>query len=73
MTTAAGLNPHSFQDSQNRTAFTLESAVRSATRMESAWTAEGLSGPEKGYIALQAEVPAGGQFRFRNLYITELP
>lgn len=37
-----------------------------------AWRAEGLSGPEKGFIALQAEVPGGGQFRFRNIFITEL-
>ena len=38
----------------------------------SAWTADGLTGPEKGYIALQAEVPGGGEHRFRNLYLTEL-
>ncbi len=38
-----------------------------------AWSVDGLSGPEKGFIALQAEVPGGGQFRFRNIYITELP
>ncbi|MBW8015333.1 MAG: DUF1080 domain-containing protein [Planctomycetes bacterium] len=37
-----------------------------------AWQTEGLSGPEKGYIALQAEVPQGGKHRFRNIYITEL-
>lgn len=37
-----------------------------------AWKAEGLSGPESGFIALQAEVPNGGQFRFRNVYITEV-
>jgi hypothetical protein len=37
-----------------------------------AWTAEGLENPAPGYIALQAEVPGGGQFRFRNIYITEL-
>ncbi len=37
-----------------------------------AWKAEGLAGPEKGYISLQAEVPNGGQFRFRNIFITEL-
>ena len=37
-----------------------------------AWQAEGLRGPEKGYIALQAEVPNGGKHRFRNIYITEL-
>lgn len=37
-----------------------------------AWQAEGLRGPEKGYIALQAEVPNGGKHRFTNIYITEL-
>ncbi len=37
-----------------------------------AWEADGLAGPEKGFIALQAEVPGGGQKRFRNIYLTEL-
>lgn len=37
-----------------------------------AWKAEGLAGPATGFIALQAEVPNGGQHRFRNIYITEL-
>ena len=37
-----------------------------------AWKAEGLRGPKSGFIALQAEVPNGGQHRFRNIYITEL-
>jgi len=37
-----------------------------------AWEADGLEGPEKGFIALQAEVPGGGQYRFRNIYLTEL-
>ena len=37
-----------------------------------AWTADGLAGPEKGFLALQAEVPGGGQYRFRNIYLTEL-
>jgi hypothetical protein len=36
-----------------------------------AWEADGLAEPE-GYIALQAEVPGGGQHRFRNIYLTEL-
>ncbi len=39
---------------------------------EPAWQADGLEEPEQGYIALQAEVPGGGQFRFRNIYLTEL-
>jgi hypothetical protein len=37
-----------------------------------AWEADGLAGPETGFIALQAEVPGGGQFRFRNIYLTQL-
>ena len=37
-----------------------------------AWKATGVEGPEWSYIGLQAEVPNGGQFRFRNIYITEL-
>lgn len=37
-----------------------------------AWEADGLGEPAMGYIALQAEVPGGGQYRFRNIYVTEL-
>ena len=37
-----------------------------------AWEADGLGEPAEGYIALQAEVPGGGQHRFRNIYLTEL-
>ncbi len=37
-----------------------------------AWQADGLGDPATGYIALQAEVPGGGQHRFRNIYIIEL-
>lgn len=37
-----------------------------------AWKADGLKGPKEGFISLQAEVPNGGQNRFRNIYITEL-
>jgi hypothetical protein len=37
-----------------------------------AWKATGLQGPEEGYVSLQAEVPNGGQNRFRKIYITEL-
>jgi hypothetical protein len=36
-----------------------------------AWKGEGLEGPKEGFIALQAEVPAGGQFRFKNIYLTK--
>jgi len=37
-----------------------------------AWEADGLGEPAEGYIALQAEVPGGGQHRFRNIYLTAL-
>jgi hypothetical protein len=37
-----------------------------------AWKGDGLEGPKEGYIALQSEVPGGGQFRFRNIYVTRL-
>lgn len=37
-----------------------------------AWKAVGLEGPKEGFIGIQAEVPGGGQYRFRNIYITEL-
>jgi hypothetical protein len=36
-----------------------------------AWKSDELE-TAKGYISLQAEVPKGGQFRFRNIYVTEL-
>ncbi len=36
-----------------------------------AWKADGVKDP-KGYIALQAEVPGGGQFLFRNIRLTVL-
>ena len=35
-----------------------------------AYKADGIADPE-GYICLQAEVPGGGQFRFRNIRIAE--
>jgi hypothetical protein len=37
-----------------------------------AWKADGLEETKEGYIGIQAEVPGGGQHRFRNIYITEL-
>lgn len=36
-----------------------------------AWKADGVISPS-GYIALQAEIPGGGQFLFRNIRIREL-
>lgn len=36
-----------------------------------AWKADGLETPE-GFIALQAEIPGGGEFLFRNIRIREL-
>ncbi|MBT4797816.1 MAG: DUF1080 domain-containing protein [Verrucomicrobia bacterium] len=37
-----------------------------------AWKGEGLEDLEPGFIAVQAEVPGGGQHLFRNIFITEL-
>jgi len=37
-----------------------------------AWQADGVKTPS-GYIALQAEIPGGGPFFFRNIRIQELP
>ena len=36
-----------------------------------AWKVDGIEVPS-GYIALQAEIPGGGQFLFRNIRVTEL-
>jgi hypothetical protein len=36
-----------------------------------AWAADGIE-PKQGYIGLQAEVPGGGVFDFRNIKLTEL-
>ena len=38
---------------------------------EQAWQVDGIEQPS-GFIAVQAEVPGGGQFLFRNIRITEL-
>ena len=37
-----------------------------------AWKAEGLGSVADSHIALQAEVPGGGQHLFKNIFITEL-
>jgi len=37
-----------------------------------AWKADGIKDLDKGFIALQAEVPQGGRHLFRNIFITEL-
>ncbi len=37
-----------------------------------AWKGEGLEDLEAGFIAVQAEVPGGGQHLFRNIFITKL-
>lgn len=36
-----------------------------------AWTTDGFE-PASGYIGLQVEVPLGGQFEFKNIFVTEL-
>jgi len=38
---------------------------------QSAWEADGLE-QTQGYIGLQCEAPGGGQFEFKDLYVTEL-
>jgi hypothetical protein len=38
---------------------------------EKAWTRDGIT-PAKGHLCLQAEVPGGGQFLFKNLTLVEL-
>ena len=37
-----------------------------------AWKGDGLEDLEAGFIAVQAEVPGGGQHYFKNIFITEL-
>ena len=38
---------------------------------EKAWTRDGIE-PAKGHLCLQAEVPGGGQFLFKNIAVLEL-
>jgi hypothetical protein len=38
---------------------------------EKAWSRDGIE-PAKGHLCLQAEVPQGGQFLFKNITIKEL-
>ncbi len=38
---------------------------------EKAWTRDGIT-PAKGYLCLQAEVPQGGQFLFKNITIVDM-
>lgn len=38
---------------------------------EPSWSVDGIT-PAEGFVAIQAEVPGGGQFLFRNIRITEL-
>lgn len=38
---------------------------------EKAWSREGIE-PAKGHLCLQAEVPGGGQFLFKNITVVEL-
>jgi hypothetical protein len=67
----AGKNPVPTKPSAWNT-FELKGATASLkVNGQPAWHAEGIE-PAKGYIALQAEIPGGGQFLFRNIRITEL-
>ena len=49
--------------------------IGSTTKLEingrPAWEADGIEQPQ-GYIGLQCEAPGGGQFEFKDLYVTEL-
>ena len=46
--------------------------VELAINGKPAWKADGLEDP-RGFIALQAEIPGGGKFLFRNVRIKVLP
>jgi hypothetical protein len=53
----------------NRCVLTVQGTVAALeVNGKAAWKVDGIEVP-RGYIALQAEVPAGGQFLFRNLRI----
>jgi len=69
-TSSTGLvNP----DDWNKFKLTVKgSSVELEINGKQAWKSDKLAGPDKGYIAIQAEVPHGGQHLFRNIYITEL-
>ena len=56
----------------NRFELTVKGTVASLkVNGKPAWSADGIKTP-KGFIALQAEIPGGGQFLFRRIRITEL-
>jgi hypothetical protein len=56
----------------NHYELTVKGTVASLTvNGKTVWKADGIE-VAKGYIALQAEIPGGGQFLFRNIRITEL-
>jgi hypothetical protein len=56
----------------NKFELTLEGETASLkVNGKESWTVGGIEVP-KGYISVQAEVPGGGQFLFRNIKITEL-
>jgi hypothetical protein len=62
------LDPHEW----NRFELTLKGTKASLkVNGEEAWSVDGIEKPS-GFIAVQAEVPGGGQFLFRNIRITEL-
>ncbi len=56
----------------NRCELTVKGSVASLkVNGKAAWKVDGIEVPE-GFIALQAEIPGGGQFLFRNIRITDL-
>ena len=56
----------------NRFELTVKGTVASLkVNGKPAWKVNGIKSP-RGFIALQAEIPGGGQFLFRNIRISEL-
>ncbi len=56
----------------NRFELTVKGSVASLkVNQKEAWKVDGIKVPN-GYIALQAEIPGGGQFLFRKIRITQL-
>ena len=70
---AAGKNPVATKAGDwNRFELTVRGATASLTvNGQRAWQVDGLEELDS-YISLQAEVPGGGQFLFRNIRLTEL-
>ncbi len=70
---AEGKNPVATKPGDwNRFVLKVQGSVASLeVNGKAAWKVDGIKVPN-GYISLQAEIPGGGQFLFRNIRITEL-